>query len=282
MCSILQHPCSTHVCLLHAQKRPLVRSVLTSDVQKDFVNWYQKMAELFPGGQPTGEAAALATSVKTGGKISPGIKPIFPSGSPNALRATKHDGSAPLITRTSSSSTVGGLRRTPPPPLPSVPEHGLASLFPDGSSSTQVLDLARSAAQVSVSKSPQNTLSGTAQVPDSRADRIPQAQAQLLGTSTFGISSQLNGSGSLSIHEAPAHDLETNTLGNGNSGVSQAAVPTTSAGVSKASAVGRGNRVNYPPAVLEAAKPYMTGDPSADQDILGFYMARHSMMQGGG
>eukprot|EP00892_Ulva_mutabilis_P001049 jgi/Ulvmu1/10945/UM007_0124.1 len=37
----------------------------------------------------------------------------------------------------------------------------------------------------------------------------------------------------------------------------------------------------YPEEVVQAAAPFLTGDPTADEDILGFYLVRHKMIQSG-
>lgn len=37
----------------------------------------------------------------------------------------------------------------------------------------------------------------------------------------------------------------------------------------------------YPEEVLRAAGPFLTGDATADEDILGFYLVRHNMLHGG-
>lgn len=38
---------------------------------------------------------------------------------------------------------------------------------------------------------------------------------------------------------------------------------------------------HYPEEVLRAAGPFLTGDATADEDILGFYLVRHNMLHGG-
>lgn len=38
---------------------------------------------------------------------------------------------------------------------------------------------------------------------------------------------------------------------------------------------------DFPEEVLRAAGPFLTGDPTADEDILGFYLVRHNMLHGG-
>jgi hypothetical protein len=62
----------------------------------------------------------------------------------------------------------------------------------------------------------------------------------------------------------------------------QALGSDTDTSASNAGTPGMLSSGHYPPEVIEAAKPHLTGDVVADEDILGFYMARHSMIHGGG
>jgi hypothetical protein len=46
-------------------------------------------------------------------------------------------------------------------------------------------------------------------------------------------------------------------------------------------AVGGTAALDVPSEVLLAAQPFLTGDAQADQDILGFYLARHEILRAG-
>ena len=44
---------------------------------------------------------------------------------------------------------------------------------------------------------------------------------------------------------------------------------------------GTRSKGKYPKEVMDAAAPFLTGDATADEDILGFYNVRHTMLHGG-
>lgn len=62
------------------------------------------------------------------------------------------------------------------------------------------------------------------------------------------------------------------------SGVGTVGGPQKPAGSAQGTATGKDK---YPEEVLKAAAPFLTGDATADDDILGFYLVRHNMVHGG-
>jgi hypothetical protein len=118
-------------CILHQFENHSVHSLCIRDVQKDFVNWYQKMAVLVPQNQPTSCAAVAPVASSQSGHHPVGAsEPVRGSTSEaHSVGSTLARGTP--LTETSSISAA----------LEAVPEHQPVS---QGSSSTTAMALATS------------------------------------------------------------------------------------------------------------------------------------------
>lgn len=270
-------------------------------LQKDFVNWYQKMSEFFPNGQPTGDVAAAAVAaVQKGGLFSETSRPA--AGDTVAVSTT-----GPSQLRGSPATAHRSS------PLAAVPEHQVVSQ--EGPSSS-AMALARSAAQIPMSDAAPPVLSNSTAGPSHhRAPGLVSGTAHFSDTQNLAQASnsgyQASYSGDARSSSGRAHTGSSLSTGGYSVPVSASTARSLSRSVgttvgssgsgdpghvaaggssrsgtaeiaAKMSSVGIGGGAKYPPEVLEAAKPYLTGDAVADEDILGFYMARHSMIHGGG
>ena len=251
------------------------------------------MAEFFPSGAVTGEASAAAAAAAKGGLFSGPAKP-----SADDSDAARSSGSAQL------QAAPGAVPR--PTTLAAVPEH---QPIPEKGPSSSGMALARSDAPIptSVSAAPilarpsggpshkgmLGPVQSTGHLPEAPNPSPHHSHSGSIGPSTSGPSSDCTATGSSSTgsYRSPSASASAavgvSGMRSSSNQLSGAAGDPSRSGTSGTAvkvqgSVGGSGGGRYPPEVLEAAKPYLTGDPVADEDILGFYMARHSMIHGGG
>jgi hypothetical protein len=248
------------------------------DVQKDFSNWYQKMAAMFP--QPTTDAAAGADVTVPSGVLPKGTsKPVL--GSTGAV----HSVGSTLVHNSASTGTSQQYT-----PLATVPEHQAVSKFSPSSTAIALEGFAALQAQDQTNSTSsssyhniQEVSSSTRHMHDSQNMSMQTAHKGDVGSSAGTSGVRIMGVPLPTV--APIGSELARAVGIGVSGIGSPGLclrTGTVGNADKLSSVGMSNGGKYPTEVLEAAQPYLTGDAVADEDILGFYMARHAMIHGGG